>query len=146
MCFVCGRENPLGLRMEFVEDHSALEVRANLVVPDEFQSYPGVVHGGIVAAMLDETAGRTVLLDGSDDDFMATLRLTVRYRMPTPTGVPLTVVGRLERRSGTGARARGEVRLPDGSVTAECECLLADVPAEFLDRWEAEKQYWIVDG
>jgi uncharacterized protein (TIGR00369 family) len=145
MCFICGRDNPLGLRMQFTEDIGAQQVRAELTFPDEFQSYPGVVHGGIVAAVLDETAGRAVLLGGSDDDLMATLRLTIRYRMPTPTEVPLTAVGWVERRSGRGTRVAGEIRLLDGSVTAECECLLAEVPDEFRHRWEAEKQHWRVD-
>ena len=145
MCFICGRDNPIGLKMRFEEDAAAEQVRATLTIPEVFQGYPGVVHGGIVAAVLDETAGRAVLLHGTDDDLMATLRLSIRYRSPTPTGVPLTAVGWLERRGGLGARAAGEIRLPDGTVTADCECLLGDVPDVFRDRWEEEKKHWRVD-
>ena len=131
--------------MQFEEDLEAEQVRCVVTIPDEFQGYPGVAHGGILSAVLDETAGRSVLLHGSDEDLMATLRLTVRYRAPTPTGVPLTVVGWLTRKGGVGARAAGEIRLPDGTVTADCECVLADVPTEFTERWEEEKQHWRVD-
>ena len=40
--------------------------------------------------------------------------------------------------------AAGEIRLPDGTVTAECEALLAPPPNEFMVRWESEKPYWRV--
>jgi uncharacterized protein (TIGR00369 family) len=145
MCFICGRQNPVGLKMKFEDDHESGQVRATVTVPDGFQGYPGVVHGGIVAAILDETAGRAILLDGSFDDLMATLRLTIRYRRPTPTGIPLTAVGWLKRRGGLGARVAGELRLPDGTVTADCECTLAEVPEEFRLNWEEEREHWRVD-
>ncbi len=144
MCFVCGLQNPVGLKLAFYEDTEAEQVRAEISVPDEYQGYPGVVHGGIVSAILDEVSGRAVLLHGSDDALMATLRLTVRYRRPTPTETPLTAVGWVERMSGMGARVAGEIRLPDGTVTAECEGVVANVPEEFGERWEAEKPYWRV--
>jgi len=144
MCFVCGRQNPVGLKLDFYEDPEAREVRAEFVVPAHYQGYPGVVHGGIVAAILDEVSGRAILLHGSDEDLMATMRLVVRYRRPTPTDTPLVAVGRVEQIGGVGARVAGEIRLPDGTVTAECESLLANVPDEFRARWEEEKAYWRV--
>jgi uncharacterized protein (TIGR00369 family) len=144
MCFVCGIQNPVGLKLAFYEDAEAKQVRAEISVPDQYQGYPGVVHGGIVSAILDEVSGRAVLLHGSDDELMATLRLTVRYRRPTPTETPLTAVGWVERMSGMGARVAGEIRLPDGTVTAECEAVVANVPDEFGELWEAEKPYWRV--
>ena len=144
MCFICGRQNPIGLHLDFYEDPETGQVRAEFTVPDEFQGYPGVVHGGIVAAILDEVSGRAVMLHGSDEDLMATLRLTVRYRRPTPTETLLTAVGWVERTGGMGARVAGEVRLPDGTVSAECESVLASVPEEFRTQWEPEKPYWKV--
>jgi uncharacterized protein (TIGR00369 family) len=148
MCFLCGRQNPVGLKLDFYEDAEAEQVRVEFIVPDEYQGYPGVVHGGIVAAILDETSGRAVMLRGSDEGgnegLMATLRLAVRYRRPTPTETPLTAVGWVERMGGMGARVAGEIRLPDGTVTAECEATVANVPEEFRVGWEAEKLYWKV--
>jgi uncharacterized protein (TIGR00369 family) len=144
MCFVCGLENPVGLKLAFYEDAETGQVRAEFSVPDEYQGYPGVVHGGIVAAILDEISGRTVMLHGSSETMMATLRLTVRYRRPTPTETPLTAVGWVERVGGVGARAAGEIRLADGTVTAECEAVLTNVPDEFRARSEEESAYWKV--
>lgn len=144
MCFLCGRQNPVGLKLDFYEDPEAGQVRIEFTISNEYQGYPGVVHGGIVAAILDEVAGRAVMIEGSDEDLMATLRLTVRYRHPTPTEAPLTALGWVEQAGGTGVRVAGEIRLDDGTVTAECEALLANVPEEFRARWEPEKVYWKV--
>jgi uncharacterized protein (TIGR00369 family) len=144
MCFICGRQNPIGLHLDFYEDPETGQVRAEFTVPDEFQGYPGVVHGGIVAAVLDEIAGRAVMLGGSDENLMATVRLTVRYRRPTPIDTPLTGVGWVERAGTVGARVAGEIRLPDGTVTAESEAVLANVPEEFRARWAEEQQFWKV--
>ena len=84
------------------------------------------------------------MMGGHDDNLMATLRLTIRYRRPTPTETPLTAVGWVEQMGGVGARVAGEIRLPDGTVTAECESVLSNVPEEFHARWESEKVYWKV--
>ena len=144
MCFLCGRQNPVGLKLEFYEDAEAGLVRTEFSVPEEYQGYPGVVHGGIVAAILDETAGRAVMLGSSDENLMATLKLTVRYRRPTPVCTTLTAIGWVEKLSSVGAHVAGEIRLPDGTVTAECEAVLGTVPEEFRARWEPEKPYWKV--
>lgn len=141
---MCGLQNPIGLKLDFYEDTEAKQVRAEFSVPDEYQGYPGVVHGGIVAAILDEISGRAVMIEGSDEDLMATLRLTVRYHRPTPTETPLLAVGWVERMSGMGARVAGEIRLPDGTVTAECQATVGNIPGEFRTGWEEEKQYWKV--
>lgn len=142
MCFVCGRENPCGLKLKFYEDPESRTVQAEFVVPETYQGYPGVVHGGIIAAILDEVAGRAVMLHKDHEAFMVTLRLTVRYRKPTPVGVPLVAVGWVEQIGGAGAKVSGQIRLPDGTVTAEGEALLATAPDEFREAWEAERPYW----
>lgn len=144
MCFLCGRQNPVGLKITWVNDREARQIRARVVVPEHFNGYPGVVHGGIVAAILDETAGRAVLLDGDADNLMVTVKLEVRYRKPTPTGTPLTAVGWVIQQAETRARVASELRLDDGTVTAECEALLFRPSQEFFDRWEPEKRYWRV--
>ena len=144
-CFVCGRENPVGLKVRWVQHPEAGEIRGIVTIPEHFTGYPGVTHGGIVGAILDETAGRTILMDGGFEDLMVTAKLEVVYRRPTPTGVPLEVVGRLARRSGARAEAEAELRLPDGTVAARGTVLLARPPAEVAERWAAEREHWRVD-
>ncbi len=145
MCFVCGRQNPVGLKLSFYEDREAGQVRANLNIPDEYQGYPGVVHGGIVSTILDEISGRAVMMEGEGEQLLVTLRMTVRFRRPTPTESPLTAVGWVERISGIGAKVAGEIRLADGTVTADCASLLVEPPDAFKETWESEKPYWKAD-
>ncbi len=144
-CFVCGRENPVGLKVRWDQDSERQEIRGVVTLPEHFNGYPGVAHGGIVAAVLDETAGRSILIDGGFDELMVTAKLEVVYRRPTPTGVPLTAVGRLVRRTESRAEAEAELLLPDGSVAARATVLLARPPEEIKTRWGAERPYWKVD-
>ena len=144
MCFVCGRQNPVGLKLQFYEDHEANQVKTNLVIPDEYQGYPGVAHGGIVSTVLDEVSGRAVMMEESGRQLLATLRMTVRFRRPTPTERPLTAIGWVERTSGVGAKVAGEIRLADGTVTATSTSLLVEPPDDFKEIWEEEKPYWRV--
>jgi hypothetical protein len=53
-------------------------------------------------------------------------------------------VGWVERPGKRMAKVAGEIRLPDGSVTADGEVILGEVPEEFRARWEPEKAYWKV--
>jgi acyl-coenzyme A thioesterase PaaI-like protein len=125
-CFVCGLENPVGLRLAFYSSGPG-EAICDYVAPDHYQGYPGVVHGGIVASMLDEIVGRAAMADETER-FMMTARLEIRYRQPVPVGTPLRLVGRLVSRRGRAAHATGQIVLPDGTVGAEAEALLVDLP------------------
>ncbi len=144
-CFVCGRDNDVGLKMIWENHPEEGEIRSTVTVSERFNGYPGVVHGGILAAMLDETAGRAILLDGDPDELMVTAKLEVFYRRPTPTDTPLLLVGRLVGRTETRAEAKAEVRLPNGMVSARGRVLLARPPREILAGWEQERQYFKVD-
>jgi uncharacterized protein (TIGR00369 family) len=149
-CFVCGLSNPIGLKIVFHEDRANKQLRAELTVPEAYRSYPGVVHGGIVATILDETSGRALMIHSGDwDDFFVTARMEVRYRRATPTNTPLVAIGWVER-YGNRARVRGQLCLkegidgPDPVVLAECDSLVVRPRAEFLDQWDQEVPYWRV--
>ena len=144
-CFICGLQNPIGLRMVFHEDREAGQVIAELVVPERYRSYPGVVHGGIVATILDETSGRALMLHTGDANiFFATAKLEIRYRQSTPTEMPLVAVGWVERAGESRARVKGELRLQDGTVLATCESLIVRPNDAFLEGWSQEAPHWRV--
>jgi uncharacterized protein (TIGR00369 family) len=144
-CFVCGRENPMGLGARWTSHAETGEVRATVEIPEHFNGYPGTVHGGILSALLDEAAVRTALLDGGFDDLMVTAKLEISFRRPTPTRTPLTVVARVTRRTGSRALAEAEIRLPDGTVTARAEALLTRPPPDVAAGWEQERPWWRVE-
>lgn len=144
-CFCFGRENDVSLKMTWYNDTAAGKVRCAITVPEHFNGYPGVVHGGVIAAILDETAGRAILLDGGFDQFMVTLKIDITYRRPTPTGVPLEVTGWVIRKGPTRAHVAGEIRLPEGLVSAECTAVVVKPPDEVAAKWEPEKIHWKVE-
>ena len=127
-CFMCGKKNPSGLKMEWINKPDEGLIEGEVTVPDEFCSYAGVVHGGIVAAILDETSGRAIMLDGDFDRFIVTAKLEVSYRRPTPTRVPLRAVGKVARDSGTKAQVEGFLYDPEGRLCASCSATVVSAP------------------
>ncbi len=141
-CFICGLENSIGLKLKFYETGPG-EVIVDHIVPDEYQGYPGVVHGGVVAAMLDEVAGRTQM-NGSPPRFMYTARLDIRYRQNVPTGQPLHLIGRSKKVKQRTATASAQIFGPDGSLLAEAEALLINIPDDLISTVDLESLGWKV--
>jgi len=141
-CFVCGVENLNGLHLKFYEENPG-EVTVEYTVPEQFQGYPGVVHGGIVAAMLDEVAGRAHM-GGDPPRFMFTARLDVRYRRNVPVNQPLRIIGRAVKSRGRTAIAFSQIFGPDGELLAEAEALLVNVPDDVVKEVDLELLGWKV--
>ncbi len=127
MCFVCGVENPAGLHAHFyqVDDNTCV---GRFLPADHHQGYPGRVHGGIVASMMDETMGRAIW--GDAKTWGVTAELTIRYRNPVPLGEMLTVVGRLTRDSRRLFEAEGELITADGTVAVVAHGKYIKIPLE----------------
>lgn len=140
-CFVCGRENPVGLFLDFYTTEPG-QCRTEIVIPEEYEGYPGVVHGGIVAAILDETGGRAHMTEPTV--FMVTAQLNVRYRKPVPSGTYLEAVGIAGERRGKVSQAHSEIRGENGEVYAEAELVLVDIPESQVEAMDPEKLGWRV--
>ena len=142
-CFVCGVENPFGLKLNFYQNGPD-EIIADYTVAEQYQGYPGVVHGGIVAAMLDEVTGRVFMGDGEKPRFMFTAHLEIRYRKNVPVGVPLRLIGKAGKRKNHSAAASGVIIGPNGDVLAEADSILVDVPQGLIDSVNLEQLGWKV--
>ncbi len=143
-CFVCGVENPAGLHMRFYETEAEpVQVVADYTVPAHYQGYPGVVHGGIIAAMLDEVTSRTIFR-GEPPRFVVTARLSVRYRKPVPVETPLRLTGRIVEEKGRAITVAGEIRLVDGTLLAEAEAVIVEVDPSFFGEAGLTPQNWRV--
>ena len=121
-CFACGSLNPIGLKLHFEEDTAAGVYRSRFTAGPEHQSYNGVMHGGLVSTLLDEIMGRYYYAKGKQ---AVTAKLEVRFRAPTPIGQELLIEGRVVGQRGKMAEMTAQVRLADGSVTAEGKALVA---------------------
>ncbi|MES0342620.1 MAG: PaaI family thioesterase [Anaerolineales bacterium] len=142
-CFVCGRENENGLGLSFYEV-GVDEVMAEVVIPSHFEGYPGIVHGGIVATMLDEIAERAAMI-GEHTRFRLTAKLEIRYRKPVPSEQPLRLRGIVVRNKGRIAFTHTELILADGTVAAEADAVLVDYPRLPGDESVLESLGWTVD-
>lgn len=144
MCFVCGVENPVGLHLHFYQTAPG-EVETRYTAPEHFQGYPGVLHGGIVATILDETAGRALMgSDPAQPRFMYTAKLEIKYRRNVPIGQPLRVVGKALKSKGRSAQGWAGIYDQEGNLLAEATALLMDVPENVLANADLEELGWKV--
>ncbi len=118
MCFACGKNNPIGLKLEFRFDGE--DYVTTLHVKPEYQGWSGIVHGGLVATALDETMARLLWEKGIN---AITGRLEVRYRKPVPIGETLEIRGRITRRTARGVETTAEAKASDGAVMAEAKAV-----------------------
>ena len=141
-CFICGVKNPFGLHTDFyeLEDGSL----AALVTPhSEHQSYPGRLHGGIIAALLDETIGRAINI-AEPDTWAVTAELSLQYKKPVPYDVELKVVGRITANNRRVFTGEGELLLPGGEVAATATGKYMKMPLPNIADFDANGESWRV--
>lgn len=97
---------------------------------------PGIVHGGMLSAVIDELLGRATVLSGGPG---MTARLSVRYLQPTPIQQPLELKGWIERTSGRRLFMKCEVRCGD-IMTARADGLFIRVPTERFREFERKQR------
>jgi acyl-coenzyme A thioesterase PaaI-like protein len=132
MCFICGLENPVGLKLRIYEVEPGV-VETMFTAPQHFQGYPGVLHGGIIATIIDEVSGRSWMRPEDNPRFMFTAKLEVKYRKNVPIGKPLRIVGKAGASKGRGAEAwAGIYDAASGELLAEGNTVLVNVPEQML--------------
>ncbi len=115
MCFACGEKNDFGLQAKFYETDNN-ELVALINPSEEHQGYPGRMHGGIAATILDETMARAIN-NGKDEQLWGvTLELKTKYRKPVPLDQELKVIGRVTSEGSRSFEGTAELLLPDGEV------------------------------
>jgi len=120
-CFACGRENPFGLKMdfEFLDDR----VISTVVLDKKFQGFKDILHGGIVALLLDEIMAWSVYKRGIK---CATAKLELRLKKPVYTNVPVRVEGMVERKIKNTFVCRAFL-CQDGIIKAEAKAIFVKV-------------------
>ena len=140
MCFVCGIDNPIGLKLKFYTDDEGRCI-ARFRPKPEHQGYPGQLHGGIISALLDEVMGRVLIMD---DVWAMTGRLEIKFRKPVPLDQELTIVGELTKNRSRAYEARGEIQLPDGTTLIEGSGMYIRIPDEVVEQAKTELDFWEV--
>lgn len=112
-CFVCGKENPLGLHLEFAFEGN--EYVTYFTPRREHQGWIGIVHGGLVSTVLDEVMVRGTWELGHRT---ATAEITVRLKKPAPIGMPIRFAARIEKENSRLMEASAKATL-NGELIAE---------------------------
>ncbi len=122
-CLLCGRSHPDGFHLDFVmrEDGS---VRADFACDERFAGYPGQIHGGVVASLLDSAMTNCLYLHGHT---AVTAELTVRYHLGLIIGCPAEMIGRLDRIARLLYHASAEL-IQDGRRVASAKARFMDYP------------------
>ena len=124
-CFACGKNNPIGLKLKFREEDDTYST--TFTAQKEHQGYDGIVHGGIVSVLLDEVMAGYIYAKGAN---AVTARLEVRYHEPTPILEELTVSAQVLNHKNNIYELKGEVKLPDGRITASGKAKVAIIGAD----------------
>ena len=126
MCFACGKDNPIGLRIDFRFDGATCT--AEFTPTANHVGWDNTVHGGIIYAALDDVTANVLYRQGRKAH---TARCDIRYRAPLCVGETIRLAGWIEREKGRLVVLKGEARrTADDAVVAVCEAsfMLIDKP------------------
>ncbi|MCX6555505.1 MAG: PaaI family thioesterase [Candidatus Aminicenantes bacterium] len=115
-CFVCGKKNPAGLKIEFNENPQSGEAEAEVIFPPHLQGWQGTVHGGLLATVLDETMIKAAAFAGHK---CVTAEMTVKYKKPAATGKAYRVAAKILETRGRIILAESRVCDISGQVLAQ---------------------------
>lgn len=140
MCFVCGLKNNAGLKASFYEVENN-QLVALFTPCEEHQGYPGRLHGGLAATILDETIGRAMNIK-NDEIWGVTVEFNVRYKKPVPLDTELRVVGRITNENRRLFEGTGEILLPSGEVAVEGHGKYIKLPLDEIADFDYDEQEW----
>ena len=143
MCLVCGLKNKFGLHTSFYELENN-ELMAVFTPKEEHQGYPNRLHGGMAAAILDETIGRTIMTADADEYWGVTVEFTARYKKPVPLDADVRVVARITKDSSRLFEGTGEILLADGTAAVEGRGKYLKMPLSKIADFDADEQDWQV--
>lgn len=116
-CFVCGADNPAGLQAKLVVDCENGTATSRLTLDQRFQGWQDVIHGGILATLLDEVA---IYACRSQGEQFVTAEIKVRYRKPVPVNSSIELKGRIVEKRRKLYRVKSQIEI-GGVIYADSE-------------------------
>ncbi len=117
MCFACGADNPIGLKIEFHFD--GVECTGEFTPGQNHVGFNDTVHGGILYTALDDVTANVLYRQGRKAH---TARCEVRYRQMARVGEALKLRGWIESERRRLIVLKGEIRrAADDELVADCE-------------------------
>lgn len=134
MCFGCGKENPIGLKLHF--DWDGKTARTEFTTSAVHQGWTDVVHGGIILSILDEAMSYAAIFHGA---YCVTAKMEGRMKSPAPVGQPLVVTAHVTKNSKRLIEAKASIALKEHSGGREYGhdvCIIQEGAQECLKREE----------
>ena len=117
-CFVCGHDNPDGMKLQFHYLENGKKVQTTFVPPQKFQGWKDMVHGGIIVTLLDEVMAKAAQKSGYS---VLTGDIHARFKNPAKVLEPLHLEAEIEEVKRKIVYARAAAYKEDGTVVAEAK-------------------------
>ncbi len=114
MCYVCGKNNPRGLKLKFEHSEKG-RLRSVVVFRKEHQGFKGIVHGGMIAMVLDEMMVNLAWKEGVP---AVTAEFTVRLKKPAQIGEKVYLEGVIKKEGGRGIYTSSVAKNEKGEILA----------------------------
>jgi uncharacterized protein (TIGR00369 family) len=141
MCFVCGEKNDFGLHAKFYETEDN-QLVALINPTEEHQGYPGRMHGGIAATILDETIARSINNGKTEQLWGVTMELKTKFRKPVPLGQEIKIIARVTNEGTRTFEGSGEIILPGGEVAVSAEGKYIKLPIDKISSDDFLEDQW----
>ncbi len=126
-CFVCGQDNPDGMKLKFILDEERQTFVCRFRLSKRYTGPPGHCHGGIIASILDDAMGKVNKLHHV---VALTREMTVEYLKPVPLHKPLRVEGREISKCGRTHVNAAEILNEKGEVLARSRGIFIAIDPE----------------
>ena len=123
MCFCCGRKNPDGLQLNF-ELVGERKIKTQYTFPKKFQGFKDIVHGGIIATVLDEVMVNLAYRLGI---MAVTASMEIRLKRPARVGQTITFYGEIGNSAKRLVEAAAQAYDAEGALVAEATAKLMKV-------------------
>jgi len=117
-CFACGKDNALGLKLEF--SYSADKAVAEFASPACYEGYNGFIHGGIITTLMDEAMAKAILISGKR---AVTAQITTHFRKPLTTGLKVLTSGWITEAKTRTIKTAAQIADATGSLIATAEAV-----------------------
>jgi len=136
-CFGCGQANAAGMHLEFSFDEEKRKVVGTFSLGERYQGAAGIIHGGIVALVLDEGLSKVSRLYGVR---AVTAQLNVEYLKPVRVGEEIHFEAHQEKSEGRRLFRAGEIRDVKGRGLARASATFVIVDPEKFVRGAGKRQ------
>ena len=118
-CFICGEKNPIGLHIPFKLQGG--KVHAEFVPSKVLQGYKNIIHGGILAAILDEAMVKSAILQNIP---AVTAEITIRFKNPLHIEEKILIEGHVDVIRRKIIEASSLIKKTDNTIIAEANAKL----------------------